>query len=211
MCDPITLGVVAVGMAAGGGVSSIIGQNDARQLAKGEENMKKNAVDDQIIQNRQRATTDYLAQVKQEELKQDQEHMALAQKNQDVTAQATGASSTATASAAERGVGGRSVAEIVQSYNMQATQEIGRNRLNQQFADNQHSFQIGADERQYEQRAASIQPYVPKPQAPVDYFGPIFGIGKAAATAGMSMGAGAPGSTTPIDWTNTPTNPEEYR
>lgn len=173
MCEPvsITLGVMAVAGAA----STIAGQNTQRQMAKGLENQKKNAQDDLIIENRRRATHDYLRQVRLEQSQQTQEAASLAEQSQDVSRQTVGATGKAQASAAERGVAGNSLEMVINDYEFQQNQEVGRLRINQEMKNRQHEESIGGYGDQFDQRAASVKPYVPRPQAPVDYFGPIFG------------------------------------
>lgn len=190
MCEPTTLAVAAGTMAVAGAGSTIIGQNSQRQLAKGYENQKKNAQDELIIENRKRATDDYLRQVRLEQLTQQQEKEALAEKSTDVSRQSTSVQATALASAAERGVAGRSVDQIISDYHMQSDLEIGRMKANQEMKDSQHQENIAGYADQYKNRASSIQPYIPRPQAPVDYFGPIFGAGAQIVGAGMAAGVG---------------------
>jgi len=180
------MAAVSIGASAGGGISSIIGQNTSRQLSKGAEERKRLAVEDQIVQNRRRATDDYLRQVSGEQLRQRQEEEASVEKSHDIAQGAKQASSTSIASAAERGVSGRTVEQIVSDYQLQEDKEIGRIRTNQQFANQQHKENISGYRSQFDQRVASIQPYVPAVQAPVDYFGPAFGILSNAARTGLA-------------------------
>lgn len=176
--------------AVGGAAMGLFGSITGNRAAKDYEAAKQKAIDQQIQANRKRATDDYLAQVHAEQTQEDQQHMEVAQKNQDLSQAAMGAESTAVASAAERGVGGRSVAAIVADYNMQATTEAGRNELNQQWADIQHNQNLSADYRTYVQRASSIQPYMKTPVTPVDYFSPAFSLAGNVGKIAMSSGAG---------------------
>jgi len=105
----------------------------------------------------------------------------------DVSRQADAATGTAIASAAERGVAGRSVDQVVSDYQYQENLEIGRLRQNQDMRNVQHSENIAGYQDEFTQRVSAVKPYMPRPQAPVDYFGPIFGIGKDAASTGMAM------------------------
>lgn len=194
MCEPvsITMGVLAVG----GAVASIAGQNQQRQMAKGFENQKKNAQDDLIMENRKRATHDYLRQVRLEQSQETQENQALAETSQDIRRDTATAKATGIASAAERGVGGNSVEMLISDYEFQQGQEIGRLRMNQEQKDAQHRENIGGFQDQFDQRVTAVQPYVPRAQAPVDYFGPIFQAG--SSIAGQNAGRmAAPASTTP--------------
>ena len=82
-CEPVSLAVLAGTMAAGGAASSIIGANTSRQMAKHQEDEKRNAQDQVILENRMRATHDYLRNVRLEQLKQQQETESLAEEGGD--------------------------------------------------------------------------------------------------------------------------------
>ncbi len=186
-CEPVSiLAATSIAASAGGGISSIIGQNTSRQLAKGQQERQRLAVEDQIVQNRRRATDDYLRQVSGEQLRQRQEEEAAVEKSHDIAQGAKQASSTSIASAAERGVSGRTVDQIVSDYQFQEDKEIGRIRTNQQFQNQQHRENLAAYKTQFDQRVSAIQPYVPAVQAPVDYFSPVFGLVGQAAKTGMT-------------------------
>lgn len=191
MCDPVTIGAsVAMGASVAGGVTNIIGQNTNRQMAKGVENQKRLAQEDAITLNRQRATEDYLRQVHGERLQEAQQHEAVNEKSGDITRQADATAATAVASAAERGVGGRSITQIVNDYHFQSGLEINRIRTNQSWNDTQHEANIAGYRDQRAQRIADMKPYMMQPQAPVDYFGPIFGIAKSGGQIAMAGGFG---------------------
>lgn len=210
MCEPVSISIAVAALAAGGASNSIIGANGARQLAKGTENQKRLAQDDVIMENRRRATHDYLRQVELEQRTQLQETDAIHEQSQDIARQAVGAKGQAVASAAERGVDGNSVDTVLADYDFQQNQEVGRLRLNQDMKDQQHGENIAGAQDEYDYRVASVKPYVPRPQAPVDYFGPIFGALSSTASAAMGggmkmpMGGGSPGGS--------PTNitPKDY-
>jgi hypothetical protein len=177
---------VVGGAAVGGAVTNIIGQNTTRQMNKGYENQKKNAQDDLIIENRKRATHDYLRQVRLEQLTQTQETASLANQSSDTAKQMKAAAGTAVASAAERGVAGNSLETVVADYEFQQNQEVGRLRVNQDMKNQQHTENIGGFKDQFDQRVAAVKPYIPRVQPPVDYFGPIFGAIGTTASAGMA-------------------------
>lgn len=172
------------GMAAGGAVTNIIGQNTTRQLNKGYENQKKNAQDDLIIENRKRATHDYLREVRLEQLGQTQETASVAEQSKDVAKQTAEAKGQAMASSAERGVAGNSLDTILSDYEFQQNQEVGRLRMNQDMKNTQHTENIGGFKDTFDYRVASVKPYVPRVQPPVDYFGPLFqAVGTTAQAA----------------------------
>lgn len=169
---------------AAGAATSMIAANNARKVAKGNENAQKNAVDDQIIENRKRATNDYLREVRLEQLQSAQENEALAEKSSDMSRNTLEAKGTAVASAAERGVAGNSLDMILADFDFQQNNEVGRLRINQQMKDQQHQENAGGYADQFSARVTAVKPYVPRTQAPVDYFTPVFGLGAGLATAG---------------------------
>lgn len=185
------------GAAAGavaGAAFGVIGAKATNKANKASENQRKNAQDDLIIENRRRATHDYLKQVRLEQLQGLQENEAITEKAFDITKQEIGAAGQARASAAERGVAGNSVETIVNDYEFQQNQEVGRLRQNQAMKDAQHVEVTGGSRDQFDQRVAAVQPYVPRQQPPVDYFGPIFA---AASTAAAAFRGGGPSGTLP--------------
>lgn len=201
--------IAAGTMMAAGAASSIVAQNNARQVAKGNENAMKNAQDDVIIENRKRATHDYLREVRLERLASTQETEALTEKSNDIAHSVADAKGTAVASAAERGVAGRSLDTILSDFDFQQNQEIGRLRVNQEMKDQQHQENIGGYYDQYTARVTEVKPYVPRTQAPVDYFTPIFGMaggmagsmkGLGAITGGAGAAKTAPTDITPKDY-----------
>jgi hypothetical protein len=186
-CEPTT--AIAATAMAGGAITNIIGQNNARQVAKGNEAAKKNATDDQIMENRRRATHDYLRDVRLENLQATQETEAMNEKANDAAHVTADAKGTAVASAAERGVAGNSLDSILNDFDFQQNQEVGRLRVNQAMKDQQHQENIAASGDEFSARASAIQPYIPRIQPPVDYFTPIFGLG--AGLAGGTKGLGS--------------------
>lgn len=178
--------------AVGGAVMGVIGSKQQNKAAKAFELAKRNAQDDLIIENRNRATKDYLRNVRLEQLNAQQETEALSEATNDVSKQTTATQATATASAAERGVAGRSVEMLIEDYTFQQSQEVGRLRTNQSMKNAQHTENIGGYQDQFDQRVAAVKPYVPRTQPPVDYFGPIFGVMSTLGNVGMASGAGKP-------------------
>jgi hypothetical protein len=185
MCEPISMTALIGGAAAGGAVTNIIGQNTTRQMNKGFENQKKIAQDDLIVENRSRATKDYLRQVQLEQLQETQEGQALNEEASDIAKGTRSTEGQARASAAERGVAGNSVETIINDYEFQQNQEIGRLRQNQAMKGAQHVENVEGYKDQFDQRIAAVKPYVPRVQPPVDYFGPIFGAVSTTAQGGM--------------------------
>lgn len=191
------------GAAAGavaGGVMGGISANNARQVAKGNENARRNAQDDLIIQDRARATHDYLREVRLEQLQATQEQEALTERANDIAHTVADAKSTTLASAAERGVAGRSLDSILADFDFQQNQEVGRLRINQSMKDQQHVENTGGYADQFTARATSEQRYIPKTQPATDYFMPIFGLvgNLAQATKGVGNITGGAGKTSDI-------------
>lgn len=185
-CEPIT--IAAGTMMAAGAVTSLIAANNARQTAKGNQNSQKNAQDDLILENRRRATTDYLRDVRLEQLSSEQENEAVSEKSGDIARTTLDAKGTTVASSAERGIaGGRSLDTILADFDFQQNQEVGRLRINQQMGDQQHVENAGADVNTFDARVTAVKPYIPRTQPPVDYFTPIFGL------AGGMMSTTSPG------------------
>jgi hypothetical protein len=162
--------------AVGGGALGVIGASQQNKANAAFENQKKNAQDDLIIENQRRATHDYLRQVRLEQLQATQEAQSVAEQSQDVRKQAAGATGQARADAAERGVAGNSLEMIVNDYEFQQNQEIGRLRQNQEMKNAQHGENIAGFKDQFDQRVAAVRPYIARAQPPVDYFGPVFGV-----------------------------------
>lgn len=218
MCEPVTITMGV--MAAAGAATSIMGQQQQKKAAEGYENEKTRAVDYQISETRKRATDDYINQVRLEQTQQRQEQEAVVEKSSDLHRQGTAAVATGAASAAERNVaGGRTLDSILADYRFQEEFEIGRLRENQKLKNLQHAERVKQYQTQYYNRSTQVQPYQKKPIQPVDYFGPIFGAVGQTINTGVATGAfknmfsdaGAGGGGGAIDWTTTPTNPEEYR
>lgn len=195
--------IAAGTMMAAGAATSMIAANNARQVAKGNENANKNAVDDQIIENRKRATHDYLRDVRLEELQSAQENEALREKSGDIAKQTLQDKGIAMASAAERGVSGQSLDIILADFDFQQNQEVGRLRINQQMKDQQHKENAGGYADQFSARVTAVKPYVPRTQAPVDYFTPVFGLAGGLATAGKPNPDGTGGLMNLIGGTGT--------
>lgn len=205
----------AVG-AVGGAAMGIIGSQQANKAAKATEENRRIAQEYAISENRKRATADYLNAIRMETVQAAQEHESVAERSTDITRQRDNTVGTAAASAAERGVDGRSLDQVIASYHMEADTEIGRLKANQRMKDRAHGESIVAADRGYYNRITGMQSYAPKQVKPVDYFSPIFGavgdLGKIAMASGAGKNGGTVNTSTgAIDWETTPVNPEEYR
>ena len=189
MCEPvsITMGVMAVAGAA----ASIKGQRDAKKSGKSVEEARRIEQENMITETRRRATDDYLVETRLEREQQSQEEAAVAMKGADVMKETRRSVATGTASAAERGVAGRTIDDISRDYDFMANEETGRLKYNQTLANRQHDEVIAGYGKQFSNRVADARPYIKKPIAPVDYFGPIFQAGgQLAGNAGVQKGIG---------------------
>lgn len=205
------------GAAAGavaGAAMGIIGSRAANKNAKATEENRRIAQEQAMAENRRRATTDYLNQIRLENVQMSQEHAALAEKTSDLSRQTEHTVGAANVSAAERGVGGRSLDQIISDYHSQNDLEVTRLNTNQGGRDTQHAEVSRGADQTYWNRVTGMQPYAKQPVAPVDYFSPIFKLVGDVGKIGMASGAGQPGGTVPprkVDWETTPVNSEEYK
>ncbi|MDR4470385.1 MAG: hypothetical protein MRJ68_19160 [Nitrospira sp.] len=187
-CDPLTLGLASVGMSAGQAGMDIYGQFVARDTHNAQEEARRIEQQNAIDENRRRATHDYLTNTRLERLQQQQEVESVAQKTFDIGRESDRSVATSLASAAERGVAGRTVDQIASDFEFMASEETGRLLLNQKRANQQHSENVRAAGTEWQNRVTSIKPYIKQPAKPIDFFGPIF---KAGSEALQTIGTGA--------------------
>lgn len=187
MCEPVT---IAMGtMAVAGAATNIYGQFQARDAHNATEEYRRLEQENVIEENRRRATHDYLTQVRMEQTQQQQETESVAQKSYDVGQQARLSVATGMASAAERGVAGRTVDMIAQDFDFMANEESGRLRENQKIANLQHGENVRSFGTEWSNRIAAVKPYVKQPAKPIDFFGPIFQAGAQTLNTGAFTGA----------------------
>lgn len=189
MCEPATLTAASVAISAAGAGASIAGQTQQNSAARAVERQKSEAVNDQITENRRRATADFIAKVQDEQLQQAQEEQALEEKELDLSNRERHAVAQTNVAASESGVVGQSLAAIQNDYRLQMDQAAARLGINQDQANYQHKRNIQAYGQEYQNRATAVQPYQQQPVKPVDYFGPIFGAAGAGLDAGVRTGA----------------------
>lgn len=189
MCEPLSLTAASLAIAGASAGASVAGQSQANSAAKQVENQKAEAVNDQITENRKRATSDFIAKVQDEQLQQAQEQQALEEKELDLNKRERHAGAQADVAAAESGVSGQSLAMIHADYRFQMDSAAARLGVTQDQANYQHGRNIDAYGREYTNRATAIQPYQQQNVKPVDYFGPIFGVAQAGLDAGVRTGA----------------------
>lgn len=184
MCLP-----VVAAMAVAGAATNIMGQMQAKKTGEAVEEVQRIEQENVINENRRRTTDDYLNQIRMERDQQAQEEASVAMKSGDVMRETRRSVATGTASAAERGVAGRTIEAIAADYEFMANTETGRLKANQVQANRQHEEEIRGYGTAYSNRIADVRPYIKQPQKPIDYFGPIFGAGAQVASAGVKMGS----------------------
>lgn len=187
MCAPAMLMMGALSAAQAG--TSIYGQFQARKQHNAVEEMKRQHQEIAIEENRRRATDDYLNSVRLEQTQQHQEEQSVAVKSLDVAREATRTIATATASAAERGVAGRSVDQIAADFEFAANEETGRLKQNQKISNQQHSENIRSLGTEFTGRVSAMKPYIKQPAKPIDFFGPVFQAGAQTLNTGVATGA----------------------
>jgi hypothetical protein len=187
MCEPVTITMGV--MAAAGAATSIMGQQQAKKQAESVEEARRIEQENVITENRRRATDDYLNTTRMERDQQSQEEAAVALKSGDVMKETKRSVATATASAAERGVAGRTIEDLAADYDFQANEETGRLKENQKLSNQSHSENIRGMGTNYSNRIADVRPYIKAPVKPVDYFGPIFGAGSQALSGHVAVEA----------------------
>lgn len=184
-CEPVTLAMAGMGVAQAG--MNIYGQFQARDAHNATEEYRRLEQENVIEENRRRATKDYLTSVRLEQTQQQQETESVAQKSFDVFQQATRSVATGMASAAERGVAGRTVDQIAADFDFMANEETGRLKENQKLSDLQHVENIRSYGTEYSNRIAAVKPYVKTPAKPIDFFGPIFQAGAQTLNTGVNV------------------------
>ncbi len=187
MCEPVSLTMGAMAFAGAG--MNIYGQFQARDQHNKVEEFRRLEQENVIEENRRRATHDYLTQTRIEQTQQQQEVESVAQKSVDIQQQASRSIATGMASAAERGVAGRTVDQIAQDFDFMANEETGRLRENQKLANMQHGENIRSYGTEYSNRIAAVKPYIKTPAKQIDWFGPIFQAGAQTLSTGVATGA----------------------
>jgi hypothetical protein len=175
MCDPVSLTVASVALAAGSAGLSIHGQQQQQMTKEGQKRqMSEN--ERVMAANRKQATEAFISQVRQENLGKQQEQETLALKRDEYSTDAMQAQATARVAAADAGVGGQSLEMLLGDFNRQEAMFMGKLLTNQQFAEQNREERITGYGDQFENRYNSVAPYQPGPVAPVDFISPILGI-----------------------------------
>lgn len=182
-CEPVTLAMAGMGAAQAG--MNIYGQFQARDQHNTVEEFRRLEQENVIEENRRRSTHDYITTTRLEREMQSQEEESLAQKVVDIHRQADSSIATGMASAAERGIAGRTVDQIAADFDFMANEETGRLRENQKLANMQHGENIRSYGTEYSNRIAAVKPYIKTPAKQIDFFGPLFQAGaQTLSTAG---------------------------
>ena len=202
-CMPLAMGMMA-GLSAAQAGASIYGQFQAQKQFNATEESRRQQNEIAIEENRRRATYDYLNSVRLEQTQQAQEEASVAQKSYDVQHEATRSIATGDASAAERGVAGRSVEQIAQDFEFAANEETGRIQQNQRQANAQHTENIRSMGNEWSNHVSSIKPYIPQPAKPVDFFGPVFQAGAQTLATDVAISRASPTANTLTNWLSAP-------
>ena len=176
MCDPVSMGVAVVGVSGLSAASSIVGDTARYNAEKG---YQQNLVDQnrkQIEDNRKVATQEYLNKVRHENLAAHQEDEAIVEQGFDMAKQRRAAEASARVSAAEGGVGGKSLDHLLLDFHRQESFAMGRIRANQQMNQLQRNEKIRNYGVEYQARANSISYYQPAPIRKPDYVGPALNV-----------------------------------
>ncbi|MDK2742111.1 MAG: hypothetical protein NDI90_04295 [Nitrospira sp. BO4] len=204
-CEPVTMAMGGMSLASAG--MNIYGQFQARDTHNQTEEYRRLEQENVIEENRRRATHDYLTNTRLEQQQEDQEKAALAQKVVDLQMQADRSIATGIASAAERGVAGRTVDQIVSDFDFMANEESGRLKENQKLASLQHGENIRSLGTEYSNRIAAVKPYVKQPAKPIDFFGPIFQAGAQTLSTDVAVSRANPTANTFTNWASKPSTP----
>jgi len=183
-------------MAVAGAATNVMGQIQAKKTGEMVEEARRIEQENMITETRRRATSDYLNQTRMEQDQQNQEEAAVAVKSRDVVRETTRSIATGDASAAERGVAGRTVDQIASDFDFMSNEETGRLKENQKLANTHHDEAKRGYATQFSQRVADARPYIKQPQKPIDYFGPVFGAGSQVAAADVSISQANPNANT---------------
>jgi len=175
MCNPLAL-TAGVSIAQAG--MNIMGQQQGQKAQIEYEQAQGKARNDQIIQNRSMATTAYIQQMQSENVMKAQETQSNAEKGHDLDIQRLQAQGTAKAAAADAGVGGASLDNLLMDFNRQESMMLGRLDLNQQFSDQARDQREIGYGNTFKQRVQMIQPYQPNKIASMDYLSPLLAISK---------------------------------
>jgi hypothetical protein len=176
MCEPLS--IATIGMSAMSAGMNIMGQQQNQKAQIAYQQAQAEARNEQIIQNRTMATEAFVQQMNAENLMQAQEEQAVAEKGQDIAIKTMEAQGTAKAAAADAGVDGASLDNLLFDFNRQEAMLLGRLDLNQQFSDQARTSRVAGYGNTLKNRVTSIQPFQASPVAQVDYLTPILGMGK---------------------------------
>jgi hypothetical protein len=194
MCNPAA---AMIGLSVAQGGMSIMGQQQRQRAEIEYQQANAEARNNQIVQNRSMATQSYIQQVTAENLMKAQEEQANAEKGKDLAIQKMQAVGTAKAAAADAGVDGASLDNLLNDFNRQESMMLGRLDLNQQFSDQARTSREAGYGNTWKQRVTSIQPYQPSPVAAVDYLSPILSIGKSGLETYNKIGPAPKVGSTP--------------
>lgn len=173
-------------IAIAGAASGAYGAKTASDAAEDYQVSQANAVNKQISQTRASAWSDFTNKVLQEQTAIAQARASNAFKIQDARTASLQAQSTAAVSAAEGGVGGLSIGALLGDYSKQYSRHRYSMLTNNSFLDTRANQNMTAYGIEYQNRANSIQPFVPSPVEQPNYIG--FGLQAAGGVMGAYQG-----------------------
>lgn len=189
MCDPvtITLATVAGASGVGGQVLDFMGE---KQMAKAQEDYQVQtaiAVNKQISENARLAKLAYVNKVAQEQLGIGQEREAMIARLQDKRAERQQAQAATRVLAAEGGVQGLSLNNLMADYTRQEATFADRSRRSLSFTEAKAQANINDAAVEYAGRVQSIQPYRGQLITKPSILKPILGSAQQLSTLGLSV------------------------
>jgi hypothetical protein len=176
MCDPVTIGIVAVGVAAASAGLSVYGQQQQQKAQVSYQNKLVDANAKQMEQNRDLATRAYLDQANAAHANLSQSREAAAASNFENKRETMQARSSAVAAAADSGVYGGSLDALLSDFDRHEAMFANRNATNLLYKQQQAAAAVKGYHSEATARTNGIQPFQPGPVAPVDYLGPALQV-----------------------------------
>ena len=176
MCDPVSMGIAMIGTSGAGAAAQVVGDTARYNAEKGYQQNLVNQNREQIKNNRQVATEEYLNKVRLEQKAGQQEQDSIVEQRFDLMKQRRAAQASAKVSAAEGGVGGVSIDDLLLDFHRQEAFSMGRILSQQEWSKQQRQENIRSYGMEYKARANSIPFYQPAPIRKPDYFGPVLGV-----------------------------------
>jgi hypothetical protein len=191
MCDPVSIGIVAVGIAAASAGLSVYGQQQQQKAQVSYQNRLQAANQQQMEQNRDLATRAYLDQANAAHASLSQSREAAAAANFDDKRETMQARSRAVAEAADAGVYGGSLDALLSDFDRHEAMFANRNATNLLYKQQQAAAAVKGYHSEATARTNGIQPFQPGPVAPVDYLGPALQVVQSGTNTYFNVQAAA--------------------